>query len=382
MAEKRRSIQVIIGPRQVGKTTMIEQFLSRKVLPFHFISADSIYTSQTIWLEQQWETARIMQSQQGGGEFILIIDEIQKITNWSETVKLFWDEDTHLNNPLKVILSGSSSLLIQKGLTESLAGRFEIIFMQHWTYLEMHKAFGWTPENYAWFGCYPGSADLISDENRWKSFIVNSLIETSISKDVLMMVTIYKPALLKNLFELGCLYSGQILSFTKILGQLADAGNTTTLSHYLSLLDTAGLLCGLEKYNCKKIKQRSSSPKFQVLNNALFSAQRTESFEEITSKPELWGRAIESAIGTHLLSYSKFENFKVYYWREAGHEVDFIISKGDQVVGIEVKTGYLKDRTGIDSFKKSYPTARVILVGKNGIPWQDFIKINPASLLA
>ena len=181
-------------------------------------------------------------------EYLLVVDEIQKIENWSEIVKQQWDKDTRENINIKVILLGSSRLLIQKGLTESLAGRFETFYLGHWSFAEMQAAFQWSIEQYVYFGGYPGSASLINDEERWKNYIKDALIETSISKDILMLTRVDKPALLKRLFELGCLFSGQILSFTKIIGQLQDAGNTTTLANYLKLLSDCGLLGGLEKY--------------------------------------------------------------------------------------------------------------------------------------
>jgi predicted AAA+ superfamily ATPase len=213
------------------------------------VSADAVDVSNSFWLEQQWETSRIKLKQSGAKEFLLVVDEIQKINNWSETVKMLWDTDTKNNVSLKVVVLGSSRLLIQQGLTESLAGRFETTFMSHWSYSEMHEAFDWNENQYVWFGGYPGAATLISDEQRWKNYVKDSLIETSISKDILMLTRVDKPALMKRLFELSCHYSGQILSFNKMLGQLKDAGNTTTLSHYLSLLSTAGLVAGIEKYS-------------------------------------------------------------------------------------------------------------------------------------
>src|ERR1700722_11096539 len=246
MNEQRRFMQVIIGPRQVGKTTMVTQLLKKITIPYVFESADAIPASNAVWLEQLWESARLKMEANQSDEFLLVIDEIQKIDNWSEMVKRLWDEDTRKNKNIKVILLGSSRLLLQKGLTESLTGRFETTYLRHWSFGEMQQAFGWNADQYAWFGGYPGSAPLIGDEERWKQYINNSLIETSISKDILMLTRVDKPALMKRLFELGCLYSGQILSFTKLQGQLLDAGNTTTLSHYLNLLDTAGLLAGLE----------------------------------------------------------------------------------------------------------------------------------------
>lgn len=265
--EPRKFIQVILGPRQVGKTTMVNQLLPQLSISYVSESADAISATNSAWLMQAWETARLKMKASGASEYLLVIDEIQKIDNWSEIVKQQWDKDTRENVNIKVILLGSSRLLIQKGLTESLAGRFETFYLGHWSFAEMETAFGWSIEQYIYFGGYPGSALLINDEERWKSYIKDSLIETSISKDILMLTRVDKPALLKRLFEIGCLYSGQILSYTKITGQLQDAGNTTTLANYLKLLSDCGLLGGLEKYAGSVVRQRSSSPKFQVYNN-------------------------------------------------------------------------------------------------------------------
>lgn len=232
--EPKKFIQVVVGPRQVGKTTVITQLIQKQESAYYFVSADAVAASNGSWLQQQWEIARLKMAD--ANEFLLVIDEIQKVVNWSETVKLLWDTDSRNKLNLKVILLGSSRLLLQQGLTESLAGRFEIMYMGHWSFDEMQQAFGWSVQQYVWFGGYPGSADLITNEERWKLYVQHSLIETSISKDILMLTRVDKPALMKRLFELGCFYSGQILSFNKILGQLQDAGNTTTLSHYLSTL--------------------------------------------------------------------------------------------------------------------------------------------------
>lgn len=378
MQEKRRFIQVLAGPRQVGKTTMVHQLLSRIGVPSHFVSADAV--TSTNWLEQQWQAARIKRSQSSEETCLLVIDEVQKLHNWSETVKLLWDEDSRLNQNIKVILLGSSRLLLQQGLTESLAGRFELTYVPHWSYSEMHETFGWTPEQFAWFGGYPGAADLIHDEARWKDYVLNSLIETSISKDILMLTRVDKPALMKRLFEFGCDYSSQILSYTKMLGQLLDAGNTTTLSHYLELLDTAGLLCGLEKFSAGKIRQRASSPKFQVHNTALMSAQKGEHFGQFMGNPILKGRVIESAVGAHLLNHSITERFKLSYWREGNQEVDFVIEKDHKILGIEVKSGYANRVKGKGAFQKQYPDAKTIVLEQSGVSWEEFLKMNPAQL--
>ena len=380
ISEKRRFIQVLLGPRQVGKTTLINQLLKRTKIPHIFISADAVSNSNEIWLEQQWQQARFKRQQSGSESFLLIIDEVQKINNWSEYVKKLWDEDTKTETLIQVILLGSSRLLIQSGLSESLAGRFETTYISHWSFNEMRNAFGLNANQFVWFGGYPGTADLIKDEQRWKQYVSQSLIETSISKDILMLSRVDKPALMRRLFELGCEYSGQILAFTKIMGQLLDAGNTTTLSHYLQLLDTAGLLGGIEKYSPEKLRIRSSSPKFQVHNTALISSQQYDTFTEIMAKPNEWGRHVESAIGAHLLNYAHSENYEIHYWREGDLEVDFVLTKGSKVLALEVKSGAMQKNKGMTAFKKKYPDAKVFLVGDAGISWQEFLTINPAEL--
>jgi len=378
--EPRNFIQVVYGPRQIGKTTLITQLLPKLTMPRLFESADAVSATNSAWLTQVWESARLRLKSSGATEFLLVIDEIQKIDNWSEVVKQQWDKDTRENNPIKVVLLGSSRLLIQRGLTESLAGRFETIHPGHWSFSEMQDAFGWSVEQYIYFGGYPGSASLIRDEERWKNYVRDSLIETSISKDILMLTRVDKPALLKRLFEIGCLYSGQILSYTKIIGQLQDAGNTTTLANYLTLLSDCGLLGGLEKYSGDIIRKRGSSPKFQVYNNALITAQSNFSFDKATVDPELWGRLVESAVGSHLLNFSLSEKYNLYYWRENNNEVDFVLEKGNKIVGIEVKSGKRAENRGMSLFLNNYHPERVLLVGTGGVPYEEFLKINPKEL--
>ena len=381
MNEKRKFIQVLYGPRQVGKTTMVLQLLSKIAVESIYETTDTITAADSKWLQTVWETARIKLKLSVQKELILVVDEIQKIDNWSETVKKLWDEDSRTGNNIKVILLGSSSLLIQQGLTESLAGRFEKTYIGHWSFAEMQLAFDWDINRYIFFGGYPGAAMLIDDERRWRSYIIDSLIETSISKDILMLTRVDKPALLRRLFEIGANYSGQILSFTKVLGQLLDAGNTTTLSHYLSLLSNCGLLGGLDKFSGSVVKKRSSSPKFQVYNNALISAYLKTDFLQSFQESDLWGRITESAVGTHLIGKSITENYKLYYWREGNCEVDFVIEYGEKLLGLEVKSGASTTNKGIDKFLSRYPDAKAIFVGASGISIEEFLKINPVELL-
>lgn len=345
--------------------------------PSHYASADDQSHKGASWIEQNWETARA--KKEGSREKrLLILDEIQKIHNWPETVKRLWDEDTLSGMNLVLVLLGSSPLLVQKGLTESLAGRFEMTQITHWSYQEMKDAFGWNLERYIYYGGYPGSAILVKDPKRWADYIRDSLIETSISRDILLMTRVDKPALLKQLFELGCSYSGQILSYQKMLGQLQDAGNTTTLAHYLVLLQGAGLLSGIPKFSGKDLRQRSSSPKFQVLNTALMSAPSGKTMAEAKGEADFWGRLAESAIGAYLVNGSREGGYRVYYWNEGNCEVDFLIVKGKKIVLIEVKSGKKKERIpGLEKFSERFKVHKKLLIGSQGIPFDQFLLTEP-----
>ncbi|MBO5085948.1 MAG: ATP-binding protein [Paludibacteraceae bacterium] len=378
--EPRSFIQVLYGPRQVGKTTLIKQVLDEISAPFLFATADDIIGADGVWLRTTWNEARLKIKTAKYTDFVLVIDEIQKIENWSEIIKKEWDSDTFNDIPIKLVILGSSSLLIQKGLTESLAGRFEAIAITHWSFTEMNEAFDFDIDDYIWFGGYPGSAKLIKDEERWKQYIRTSLIETSISRDILMLSQIEKPALLRRLFNIGCSYSAQILSLTKVQGELMEKGNITTLSNYLSLLKSAGLLCGLEKFSGDIIRTRSSKPKFQVFNNALISAQSELTKDMAKNDHKLWGRLVESAIGMHLLNKTYTENFNLYYWNENSNEVDFVIEKGDKIIGIEVKSGKDSTNNGMAIFESKFHPTALYTVGTNGIPIEDFLRSNPSNL--
>ena len=337
MAEPRRFIQVVTGPRQVGKTTLVQQVTDTLGAPVRNASADEPTLKGTEWIAQQWDAARLSLSD--GESAVLVLDEIQKIPGWSDTVKRLWDEDTRAQRPLKVILLGSAPLLLAHGLAESRAGRFETIPLGHWTFAEMQAAFGWSINEYVYYGGYPGAAPLIGDPARWARYVADSLIETTIARDVLLLTRVDKPALLRRLFELTCRYSGQILSYTKMLGQLQDAGNTTTLAHYLELLAAAGMVCGLPKYAGDVARSRGSSPKLQVLNTALMTVTSGLTFEQARADREFWGRLVESTVGAHLAGAAMRGECTVHYWRERNHEVDFVVQSGRTLTAIEVKSG-------------------------------------------
>ena len=370
MTEPRRFIQIVVGPRQTGKTTAVTQALEELTVPTHFVSADDPSLNSVEWLRNEWEQARVITKT---GAALLIVDEIQKIKGWSPIVKLLWDEDSRLHVPLKVILTGSSALLIQKGLAESLMGRFELLYSPHWNYAECREAFGYSLDDFLFFGGYPGVSVLIKDETRWSRYMGTSIVEPTISQDILMMEEVRKPALLRALFMLGSGYSAQELSFTKMLGQLQDAGNTVTLAHYLELLSKANMLAGLQNYSGNQIRTRKSSPRFMVYDTSLMTYADGANRRRLLSNPIDRGRLVESAVGAYLLARGKEEGFEVYWWRDRSNEVDFVIKKGSQLTAIEVKSGRVKGVGGSLVFKQHYPEALSLIIGSTNYSLDNFL---------
>lgn len=378
--EPRKFMQVLAGPRQVGKSTLVNQVLAQINMPYMMEIADAIDPKDSDWIHRIWEAARTTMMLRKMEEYLLVIDEVQKIENWSEVVKREWDADTRNHVNMKVILLGSSRLLLRKGLTESLAGRYELIRMPHWSFKEMLEAFGFTLDEYIYFGGYPGPAHMIRDERRWRKYIKDSLVAPAIEKDVIMTSNIYKPVLMKQLFELGCNYSAEILSLTKAMGQLQDAGNVTTLASYLDILDQCALLTGLQKYASDEARKRGSIPKYQVYNNALLTAYKGRNFEADRIDTNAWGRWVESAVGAHLLSMADELDYKVYYWREPSKsregkdkEVDFVVVRDGQVTAIEVKSGRRGMNTGLPTFVEAFNPKRSFIVGTGGVSLEDFL---------
>lgn len=381
MREKRRFIQVIMGPRQVGKSTLMKQVVNALDIPFVFYPADAVPATQLSWISDCWNAARAKMRVEGLGELILVIDEIQKITGWSEVVKKEWDTDTFYDVNLKVILLGSSRVMLDKGLADSLAGRFERIILSHWSFAEMRDAFGFTLDQFIYYGAYPGAAELIGDEDRWRDYITGSIVDATINKDILVNEKISKPALLRQTFELSAAYSGMELSYNKMIGQLQDAGNTTTLAGYLNLLSQAGLVCALNKYAVDLARKKNSVPKHQVYNNALKNIYCEKPFADAVQDRALWGRLFESAIGAHIMSYAYAGDYKVYYWRtKPGCEVDYVLEKKGRVIAIEVKSNSDPGNDGLSEFKVQYKPFLALVVGDGGMKAEDFLSINPADL--
>lgn len=376
LEEHRMFIQVVMGPRQIGKSTVVKQVLDDLGKPYLLYSADTIPSTSPKWISECWANARLQMRAQQLEEMILVIDEVQKLKNWSEYVKKEWDADSlnHIN--LKVVLLGSSRVLLEKDLAESLMGRYEEIRMSHWSYPEMREAFNMSLEQYIYYGGYPGAAQLIEDEERWANYVNGAIIDATINKDIMMDSPISKPALLRQTFELSVAYSGKILSLTKMLGALQDAGNTVTLAGYLNLLGDSGLVTGLQKYSVDMARKRASIPKYQVYNNALLSVLSGLSFKEAVTDSKRWGQIFESAIGAYIISEAFVHRFEVYYWREGNDEVDVVLKKNQKIVAIEVKSNGETKTTGMERFHKLFNPLATIVVGENGIQPELFLSMD------
>ncbi|MBQ6729080.1 MAG: ATP-binding protein [Bacteroidales bacterium] len=381
LSEPKDKIQTVSGPRQVGKSTMVKQVLQEIDIPYLSVSADNVPKTDTFWISEMWATARARMKAANAPEFLLVIDEVHKLDNWSEAVKKEWDDDVRNDINMKVVILGSSRLLLKDGLTESLAGRYELIRMPHWSYNEMREAFAMDLDQYIYFGGYPGGAKYINDERRWRRYIKDSIIAPAIERDILTTKIIYKPILMRQLFDLGCMYSGKELSLNKMLGQLQDAGNVTTLAGYLNTLGEGRLLCGLQKYAQDEARKYNSVPKLMVYNTALLTAQTSTTFHKTFTMPALWGRWVESAIGAYLLNQADEYDYKLYYWRENNDEVDFVIEYSGQHIAIEVKSGRRGANEGLKTFTNKFHPQQSFVVGTDGVPIEEFLTWNLGNLL-
>lgn len=383
----RPPIQVILGPRQVGKTTAILEYLKKWNGPTSYHTADQVSPPDALWLEERWQEARSQLSGQARG--LLVFDEVQKIPRWSEVVKKCFDEDQRKNLSLCIVLLGSSSLLVQRGLSESLAGRFEIVHFPHWSFEECRKCFGISFEEYVFYGGYPGAwrvfLDSNRDEERWAAYVRESLIETVLNKDILLLTPVTKPALFRQVFHLSCMHPAEIFSLNKMLGQLQDAGNASTVASYLKLLDAATLLKPLERFSGNRLRQKVSSPKLILLNNALINASVQRKFEDARKDAMLWGRLVENAVGASLVNNNAGQGMGIFYWRARDHEMDFVIESGSKILGVEVKSGFGKPaQESVTAFLKKYSEAKVVAVTQKGgdIPPEKFVTMSTDEVFA
>ena len=382
MAEPRRRIQIVMGPRQVGKSTLVGQFAESTTKPYDFLSADGVSKFDTSWIPNHWQSVRTKMDIHSEDEHILIIDEIQKIQGWSELVKKEWDEDTRSHRNLKVILLGSSRLLLQKGLEESLQGRFETIKMGYWEWAEMQQAFGFTMDEYIFFGGFPGLAPDIKDEHRWRNLMEDSIISPILSRDILEIDEIRNPALLRQVFELACIESAKELSLTRMQGTM-NSGSVPTIKNYLNVLNKSMTVCPLQNFSLSPVKEKLSVPKMQVFNNGFRNRYTSFSFEEARTNPAEWGRQTESCVGAYLANRAVIDNFELYYWRnERRQECDYVLRKGQNLVAIEVKSIHLSNTKGYEKFKELFSDRLTssFIVGPEGITLEDFFSIDLNSL--
>lgn len=356
------TMQFVVGPRQTGKSTLVSQALTKSGATGHSVSADEAENPNTAWVEREWSVARSM-AEASGEPVVLCIDEVQSIPGWARCVKALYDRDRREGIPIRTVLTGSSSLLLHKGMEDSLMGRFEVVPSTQWNFSECREAFGFSLDEYLYFGGYPGAAPFASDERRWRSYMRDAIVEPTISKDVLEMGEVRKPALIRALFRLGCAYSGQELSYTKILGQLQDSGNTVTVAHYLDLLGKAGMVSALPKYSEKEFVKRRSSPRLMVHDTSLMTSMSDKGREVLLGDPTARGHLVESAVGSYLLSRSAAEGFEVMWWREGVREVDFVIRDGSALTAIEVKSGSESGQSGMARFLDANPGAKRVVVG-------------------
>jgi predicted AAA+ superfamily ATPase len=358
-------IQVLLGPRQVGKTTSLKQLVQGLSTPSIYMSADDALTPSRAWVLENWQKAILR-----GPGTVLMIDEIQKVDQWSTLIKSLWDARSSKSS-LKLVLAGSSSLDVQMGLTESLAGRFELIRMHHWNYWEMKKAFNLSWENFLLFGGYPGSIQFVDTYERWFEYVKKSIVDAVIGQDILSVRTIQKPALFRQAFELLCHYPAQEISYNKLLGQLQDRGNVDLIKHYIDLYEGAFMFRALSKYSAKPILRKSSSPKLLPLCPALFTlAEGPKAAHDNDSR----GRVFEMVVGSDLNRVPG----DLYYWREGDKEVDYVYVFGGKVFAIEVKSGRRRGRSGLELFCTRHKKAFPIVISPE--TYFDF-SLNPANFL-
>lgn len=382
MAEPRRRMQIVMGPRQVGKSTLVGQFTEGVSVPFDFFAADGVNRFDSSWIPNKWQQVRMRMDIHSEQEHILIIDEVQKIRGWSEQVKKEWDEDSRSHRNLKVILLGSSRLLLQKGLEESLEGRFDTIKMGYWDWQEMHEAFGFSMDEYVYFGGFPGLAPDIQDEDRWRNLMEDSIISPILTRDILEIEEIRNPALLRQVFELACIESAKELSLTKMQGTM-NSGTVPTIKNYLDILNKSMIVQPLQNYSPSRVKEKQSVPKMQVFNNAFRNRFGTFSFDEARVDPAEWGRLVESAVGAHLANRAMTDDYELFYWRnERRQECDYVLRKGQALVAIEVKSGSVDKTVGFEKFKERFAdkVTAAFIVGPHALPLDDFFIMDLKSL--
>jgi uncharacterized protein len=342
-------VQVLTGPRQVGKTTLLLELAKHWGKRALYAAADTPEASLPGWWEQQWQRAEQLAQSRGA---VLLIDEIQYLAHWSRLLKAGIDRVRRERIALHVVVSGSSSLHIGKGARETMAGRYERLQLLHWSAAEIAERFGVTAskavEQTVQYGSYPGAVSLLSDLTRWREYVRQSIMEPAVGRDLMMLETIRKPALLRQVFALCTGHPAEIISLQKLCGQLTDKGSLETVAHYLHVLEEAYLVAAVPKYSEKALRQRAAPPKLIVLNNAFLGATSNRLPPQPDAEPERWGRWVENACLAHAWNAGQ----QVCYWRAEPYEVDMVLDGSWGRWAIEVKSGpyALNDLDGLLEF--------------------------------
>lgn len=347
LGQKMPLIQVVVGPRQVGKTSLVKSYLAGRGI---YVSADSPTPLGAAEVTKWWHQALSTPDR------ILAIDEVQKISGWSEIVKKLWDEKPHT---LRLILTGSAALILEKGLKESLAGRFELIRCHHWSFSEAKELFGLSLRQFIEFGCYPGAMRFFDDRIRWAEYIRDSIVEPAIGRDILLLQPVGNPALLRQVFLAAISRPAQVVSLNKMQGQLLDSAALATIQHYLEMMSHGFLVSLLSKYSAEKIRLKKSSQKIIINDAGLMRAFWRP--VESTITPDLFGRYFENAIGACLLQ----RGWELYYWQDRTWEVDFVALAPDgKKYAIEVKSAAAKEDEflGLKRFCQKNPDFKPILI--------------------
>jgi predicted AAA+ superfamily ATPase len=357
-------LQILTGPRQVGKTTLLlelQRALGRRAV---YAAADSPEASLPGWWELQWRAA---EEHAHAGSGYLLLDEIQSLAGWSSLLKGKYDQVRREELPLQVVVTGSSALAVSGGSRESLAGRFELLQLTHWPAAELAAAFGLgidqAVQQGVRLGGYPGAVALWGDPPRWRAYIRESIIEPAIGRDILLLESVRKPGLLRQLFAACAGHPAEIISLQKLCGKLLEQGALETIAHYLGLLERAYLVAPLQKYSSKALRRRASPPKLVVLDQAILSASGS-AIPEPASDPAAWGRWVENACLAHAWNSGQ----AVSYWREEPFEVDAILEGSWGRWAVEVKTGpcTVRDLAGLTEFCRRHPGFRPLLLGEPG----------------
>jgi predicted AAA+ superfamily ATPase len=348
-------IQLLSGPRQVGKTTLLLEIAERERGAAIYAAADGPEAALPGFWERLWGEAESRAS--AVKRAVLLLDEIHLMPQWAARLKGEWDRARRRKVPIHVIATGSSALRLSSGSRESLAGRFERTVLTHWSASSLSDIFGVPRSEVSDLvvrrGTYPGAFQYSEDVGRWTAYVRDSILEPAIGRDILAIEAVRKPALLRQVFGVCASSPAQIVSLQKLQGQLQDSGALETIAHYLQLLEEAFLVVPLTKHSTRAARQRAAPPKLVTLNNALLAVVEPRGIPDASRDSARYGAWVENAC----IAYAWNSGQRVSYWREEPHEVDAVLEGSWGAFAVEVKTGPLtvSDLRGLGEFTRRFP---------------------------